>query len=117
MPWIAWLDDSETLTYLHATISTRRYHVAVPEHPFHLDALLTDCPLTGGLATMLGDAHLRVVSVSGFPTSTWPGLLDDLNRLGFAYRWSTRFPSLANYDAEKELGRPRSHGFAGTSVG
>src|SRR3546814_14854194 len=80
MPEIAGLDDSETLTYLHATISTRRYHVAVPEHPFHLDALLTDCPLTGGLAPMLGDAHLRVVSVRGFPTSNWPGLLDDLNR-------------------------------------
>src|SRR3546814_2411348 len=86
-----WSSDVCSSDLLHATISTRRYHVAVPEHPFHLDALLTDCPLTGGLAPMLGDAHLRVVSVRGFPTSTWPGLLDDLNRLGFAYRWSTRF--------------------------
>jgi len=75
MPEIAWLDDGETLTYLHATISTRRYRVGVPEVPFHLDALLADCPLVGGLAPMLGDAHLRVVSVRGFPTSTWPGLL------------------------------------------
>ncbi|HEY9544876.1 MAG TPA: conjugal transfer protein TrbE [Solimonas sp.] len=112
MPEIAWLDDSETLTYLHATISTRRYHVAVPEHPFHLDALLTDCPLTGGLAPMLGDAHLRVVSVRGFPTSTWPGLLDDLNRLGFAYRWSTRFLCMDKSEAEKELGRLRRQWFA-----
>ncbi|KAG1385068.1 hypothetical protein G6F60_014980 [Rhizopus arrhizus] len=31
---------------------------------------------------MLGEQHLRVVSVRGFPTSTWPGILDDLNRLG-----------------------------------
>ncbi|WP_162870580.1 hypothetical protein, partial [Klebsiella aerogenes] len=43
MPEIAWLDDSQTLTYLHATISTRRYSLAVPEVPFHIDALLTDC--------------------------------------------------------------------------
>src|SRR3546814_12445039 len=77
-----WSSDVCSSDLLHATISTRRYHVAVPEHPFHLDALLTDCPLTGGLAPMLGDAHLRVVSVRRFPTSTWPGLLDDLNRLG-----------------------------------
>ena len=50
----------------------------------HLDALLADEPLTGGLAPVLGDQHLRVVTVRGFPTSTWPGLLDELNRLGFA---------------------------------
>ena len=101
MPEIAWLDDSQTLTYLHATVSTRRYRVGVPEVPFHIDALLTDSALVGGLAPMLGDQHLRVVSVRGFPTSTWPGILDDLNRLGFAYRWSTRFLCLDKAEAEK----------------
>ena len=103
MPEIAWLDDSQTLTYLHATVSTRRYRVDVPEVPFHLDALLADAPLIGGLAPMLGDQHLRVATVRGFPTSTWPGMLDDLNRLGFAYRWSTRFLCLDKADAEKNL--------------
>lgn len=66
MPEIDWLDDAQTLTYLHATISTRRYRVGVPEVPFHIDALLTDSALVGGLAPMLGDQHLRVVSVRGF---------------------------------------------------
>ncbi len=112
MPEIAWLDDAQTLTYLHATVSTRRYRVGVPEVPFHLDALLADSALVGGLAPMLGDQHLRVVSVRGFPTSTWPGLLDDLNRLGFAYRWSTRFLCLDKAEAEKELGRLRRQWFA-----
>lgn len=112
MPEIAWLDDGQTLTYLHATISTRRYRVAVPEVPFHLDALLADAPLIGGLAPMLGDAHLRVATVRGFPTSTWPGILDDLNRLGFAYRWSTRFLCLDKAEAEKELRRLRRQWFA-----
>ncbi|WP_186193230.1 conjugal transfer protein TrbE [Burkholderia gladioli] len=112
MPEIAWLDDSETLTYLHATISTRRYRIGVPEVPFHLDVLLADSALIGGLAPMLGDQHLRVVTVRGFPTSTWPGLLDDLNRLGFAYRWSTRFLCLDKAEAEKELTRLRRQWFA-----
>src|SRR3546814_2806208 len=61
---------------------------------------------------MLGDQHLRVVSVRGFPTSTWPGILDDLNRLGFAYRWSTRFLCLDKAEAEKELSRLRRQWFA-----
>ena len=112
MPEIVWLDDSQTLTYLHATISTRRYRVGVPEHPFHIDALLADSALVGGLAPMLGDQHLRVASVRGFPTSTWPGLLDDLNRLGFAYRWSTRFLCMDKAESEKELGRLRRQWFA-----
>ena len=112
MPAIAWLDDGQTLTYLHATISTHRYEIGVPEVPFHLDALLTDCSLVGGLAPILGDHHLRVVSVRGFPTSTWPGILDDLNRLGFAYRWSTRFLCMDKAEAEKALGRLRRQWFA-----
>ncbi|ELI8047813.1 TPA: conjugal transfer protein TrbE [Yersinia enterocolitica] len=112
MPEIAWLDDSQTLTYLHATVSTRRYRVGVPDVPFHIDALLADSALVGGLAPMLGDQHLRVVSVRGFPTATWPGILDDLNRLGFGYRWSTRFLCLDKAEAEKELGRLRRQWFA-----
>ncbi|MCY1266170.1 Type IV secretion system protein virB4 [compost metagenome] len=112
MPELAWLDDSQTLTYLHATVSTHRQRVEVPEVPFHLDTLLADCPLATGLAPQLGEQHLRVLSVRGFPTSTWPGLLDDLNRLGIPYRWSTRFICLDKDEAEKELVRLRRQWFA-----
>ena len=83
LPAFAWLGDIETLTYLHSTVSTQRQTVAVPETPFHLDALLADEGLTGGLAPILGAAHLRTLTVRGFPASTWPGLLDEMNRLGF----------------------------------
>jgi type IV secretory pathway VirB4 component len=112
MPEIDWLDDGGTLSYLHGTVSTRRYRVGVPEVPFHLDVLLADVPLHGGLAPMLGDEHLRVITLRGFPTSTWPGILDDLNRLGFAYRWSTRFLCLDKDEAERELVRLRRQWFA-----
>ena len=54
MPECAWLDDEETLTYLHSTVSTKRHRVRVPEIPMYLDALLADQPLTGGLEPMLG---------------------------------------------------------------
>jgi len=112
MPEVGWLHDDQTLAYLHACVSTRRHQVAVPEVPMHLDALLADESLTGGLAPMLGAQHLRVLTVRGFPTSTWPGILDDLNRLGFAYRWSTRFLCLDKAEAEKELVRLRRQWFA-----
>src|SRR5438067_4877925 len=38
MTEIEWLDDVETLSYLHATVSSRRHVVNVPDAPFHLDA-------------------------------------------------------------------------------
>ena len=112
MPEIAWLSDAEVLTYLHSTVSNQNHPVEVPEVAFHLDALLSDQPLTAGLAPLLGDQHIRVVTVRGFPTSTWPGLLDDLNRLAFPYRWVTRFLLLDKADAERELVRLRRQWFA-----
>src|SRR5258706_7591489 len=90
MPELKWLDDEETLTYLHSTVSTRRQRVRVPEIPMYLDAVLADEPLIGGLEPILGPSHLRILTVVGFPTATTPGILDELHRLAFPYRWLTR---------------------------
>lgn len=112
MPEVAWLSDAETLTYLHSTISTRRQRVRVPEVPMHLDAILVDEPLSGGLAPRLGSAHLRTLTIMGFPSATWPGILDELNRLAFPYRWSTRAITLDKTDATRLLTRIRRQWFA-----
>jgi type IV secretion/conjugal transfer VirB4 family ATPase len=112
MPESRWLDDAETLTYLHSCISTRRQRVGVPEVPMYLDALLADQPLVGGLEPKLGDTHLRVLTIVGFPAATTPGILDELNRLAFAYRWSTRAIMLDKTDATRLLTRIRRQWFA-----
>ena len=112
MPELRWLDDEETLTYLHSTVSTRRQRVRVPEIPVYLDAVLADQPLTGGLEPMLGNSHLRVLTVVGFPTVTTPGILDELNRLAFPYRWSTRAIMLDKTDATRLLTKIRRQWFA-----
>ncbi|MFG1244996.1 conjugal transfer protein TrbE [Xanthobacter sp. V7C-4] len=112
MPECRWLDDAETLTYLHGCVSTKRQRVRVPETPMYLDALLADQPLTGGLEPMLGSEHLRVLTIVGFPTATTPGILDDLNRLAFPYRWSTRAILLDKTDATRLLTRIRRQWFA-----
>jgi len=112
MPECRWLDDAETLTYLHSCVSTNRHRVRVPETPIYLDALLADQSLTGGLEPRLGDQHLRILTVVGFPTATTPGLLDDLNRLAFPYRWSTRAILLDKTDATRLLTKIRRQWFA-----
>lgn len=112
MPEAEWLDDGDTLTYLHSCISTRKQRVRVPETPMYLDAILVDEDLTGGLQPRLGASHLRTLTVMGFPSQTWPGLLDDLNRLAFPYRWATRAICLDKTDATKLLGKIRRQWFA-----
>jgi type IV secretion/conjugal transfer VirB4 family ATPase len=112
LPEIRPLDDEETLTYLHACVSTKRHRVRRPDIPAYLDAILADEPLTGGLAPAIGRSHLSTVTVLGFPTATFPGILDDLNRLGFSYRWVTRFLPLDRATATNVLTRYRRQWFA-----
>lgn len=112
MPLAAWLNDAETLSFLHGAVTTDRQGVRVPETPMQLDALLATQPLDGGLEPRLGGAHLRVLTIVGFPSATWPGLLDDLNRLAFPYRWTTRAICLDKTAATALLGRIRRQWFA-----
>ncbi|MDB5670520.1 MAG: type secretion system protein TrbE, partial [Alphaproteobacteria bacterium] len=67
LPEIRPLGDGETLSFLHRSVSTRRHEVAMPELPVYLDAILADTPLSGGLEPMLGEAHLRTLTLLGFP--------------------------------------------------
>jgi type IV secretion system protein VirB4 len=112
LPEVRPLTDAETLTYLHATISTRPHVVAMPDIPTHLDAVLCDTTLTGGVEPKLGDRHLRVLTVLGFPNTTSPGFLDALNDLGFSYRWVTRWIPLGKEEATKHLTRLRRQWFS-----
>jgi type IV secretion system protein VirB4 len=112
MPSVGWLDDAATLSFLHGSISTVRQRVAVPQTPMQLDALLATQPLVGGLEPRLGGAHLRVLTLTGFPAATVPGLLDELNRLGVAYRWTTRAICLDKTDAASLLAKIRRQWFA-----
>lgn len=103
MPEVRPLDDGETLTFLHGTISDRRHAVAAPETPMYLDAVLAYTPMVGGLEPRLGDLHVRTLTILGFPSLSRPGILDALNHQDFGYRWVTRFIALDKTLATKTL--------------
>ncbi|PZU44147.1 MAG: conjugal transfer protein TrbE [Sphingomonas sp.] len=111
LPEVRALDDVETLTHLHRTVSTRDHTVNVPETPMYLDGLLADTPLSGGLEPRLGERHLRTLTVLGFPATSRPGMLDALNAADFAYRWVNRFIALDRTDATRMLTRIRRQWF------
>jgi type IV secretion system protein TrbE len=112
LPESRFLDDEETLTHLHATVSTKDHRVVVPAIPAYLDALLTDTPFTGGMKPILGNCHLRTITVLGMPPATTPGLLDELNDLALSYSWVTRWIALDRPEAQRLLTRKRRQWFA-----
>jgi len=81
------LDDDQTLSYLHSTISTNRHPVKAPDVPMYLDALLPDQAFTSGDIPMLGENFIPTCSISGYPSRSFPGILDALNHLKIEYRW------------------------------
>jgi type IV secretion system protein TrbE len=111
MPEVRALSSAETVTFLHAAISTKRHPVAVPDIPLYLDGILADTPLTGGLEPKLGDHHLRTLTILGFPNLSRPGILDSLNHQDFAYRWVTRFIALDKTQAITTLTKLRRQWF------
>jgi len=112
LPEARFLDDVETLTHLHRTISAKDHGVAVPAIPAYLDALLVDTAFTGGMIPKLGDRHLRTLTVLGLPPVTTPGLLDELNDLALSYSWVTRWIALDRPEAQRLLTRKRRQWFA-----
>ena len=85
-----WLDDGETLEFLHNTVSTNRHKVKPSMGHARVDHEIADCPVIGGTHPKLGDCHLRTITITNIP-ETAPAILDRLNELGFEYRWSCRW--------------------------
>ena len=112
MPEVRELGDDETLTYLHGCVSTKRHEVRAPDTPAYLDAFLCDDDFQGGLLPRLGGQFMRTISIRAYPTASSPGLLDRLNELGVAYRWSCRFMPLDKEDARKAISAVRKRWFA-----
>jgi len=111
-PLAAWLDDDATLTYLHSTVSPKRHAVKTPDIPAYIDAVIGGADLVGGLVPRLGEHSIHILSIRGFPNETTPGLLDELNTLGFSYRWMTRYLPLGKAEATKTITKLRRQWFA-----
>lgn len=100
---ISTMNMSETLSYLHSTVSSSYRKINVPDKPLLLDHYLYDEPLYGGLEPKLGKKHFRIVSPLTFPNNTLFGMFKDLNSLDFTYRWVTRYCFMSKQDCLSEL--------------
>jgi type IV secretion system protein VirB4 len=83
--------EDELLQYMDFCVSGVLRPVRLPNIPMYLDALIGAHPFYGGIAPRVGDLHIAVVAIDGFPHDSAPGILHDIDALGYEYRWATRF--------------------------
>ncbi len=101
----------ELLAHLNYCITGLQHPLEVPAVPMYLDAFLGGKDFFGGLTPRIGDKHIRCIAFTGFPGSSFPGILDGLNRIPMSYRWSNRFIFLDDGLAEKQLDKYRKKWF------
>jgi type IV secretion/conjugal transfer VirB4 family ATPase len=101
------LTSRQLLTHLHACLTGLGHPVEPPPHGAYLDALLADRTLAGGWAPRIGDLHLRLIALHGFPHASFPGVLDFLGGLGLAFRASHRIVALSQSTGARHIARLR----------
>ena len=95
------LDDSETVTYIKASMSTRWRPLRAPKEPVFFDQFITDEDLETGSCVKLGGFYCPMVTVRDFPAETYPAIFDLLNKAEVEYRWVTRFIGMDKASSSK----------------
>jgi len=100
-------ESDELVNYLHFALTGESIALRIPDCPMYLDAWLGFPELWPGDTPKLGDKFISCVAIDGFPGSSYPGILDMLDGLPLAYRWSSRFIFLEQHEAISALNRFR----------
>ena len=102
------LKNEELLTYLYSTVNEDRQRIRNPPKGYLLDSILSNTPVTGGMEPMLGDYHLRTISINVFPDKVTPRVFKELERLNFEFRFITRYIMLSREESKNVLEKYRT---------
>lgn len=101
--------QSPLLAHLAACVALQpRSHFTMSTVPMYLDTVLGQHDFVTGFEPRIDDKTAICIAVTGFPGSSFPGILDFLSRLPVEYRWSNRFIFMPAREADKTLGKYRS---------
>ena len=96
----------ELMQFIRFCITGENHPIRLPEIPMYLDWLAT-AELQHGITPLIENKVLGVVAIDGLPAESWPGILDNLDRMPISYRWSSRFIFLNAEEARTNLERIR----------
>jgi type IV secretion system protein VirB4 len=95
------------LRYVRRCVSGNDHNFALPHIPVFLNETLACEDFRGGVEPRIGRKHIRVLAIDGFPRTSSPGLLRELDSLPVEYRWNTRALMLDPREAEAILDKTR----------
>jgi type IV secretion/conjugal transfer VirB4 family ATPase len=95
------------LRYLRRCIVGGDHPFSLPDIPVYLNEILASDDLCGGVEPLIGRKHVRVIALDGFPKTSFPGILGELDSLAMEYRWSTRAILLDPEEAKGLLDKTR----------
>ena len=95
--------EDDFLRYLHFCVTGLNHPVLLPNTPVYLDALIGGQELWAGVIPKVGRNFIQVVSIEGFPTESYPGILSQLAELPVEYRWNSRFIFMEQHEAVAHL--------------
>jgi len=78
------------LRYFRRCITGDDYPFAAPEIPAYLNEILAADDFCAGVEPLIGRKHIRVIALDGFPRTSFPGILGEIDSLAMEYRWNTR---------------------------
>ena len=95
------------VNYLHFSLTGEEVALNIPPGGAYLDAVIGGRELWPGDTPRLGNSldgrFICCVAIEGFPSESFPGMLEILNHLPIAFRWSTRMIYLDQHEALAEL--------------
>lgn len=97
----------DLLAYLQFCITGVKQPFQLPPCAMYLDSLLAGQEFWTGVVPRIGDKFIQVVAITGFPSSSSPGILADLAQLPCEYRWSTRFIFTDPHEADSHFEKLR----------
>jgi type IV secretion system protein TrbE len=99
------------VNYLHFALTGEEVALNIPPAGAYLDAVIGGRELWSGDTPRIGSAldgrFICCVAIEGFPAESYPGILEMLNHLPIAFRWSTRMIYLDQHEALIELNKFR----------
>lgn len=101
-----WVED-RLISYLHYAVTGISQRIRLPEVPMYIDTIIGSQDFWGGVIPRIGKKHIQIINIEGFPAESFPGILDNLNRLPITYRFSTRFIFLDPEEAKGILNKLR----------
>ena len=103
---IVQMNSQELLSYLSWCITGEFISLSIPlNYGVFLKHYLASADLVGGDSPKIGDKHIRAITIMGFPSESYAGILDKLNHMNFEYRFNTRFIMIDQYEGSKIINR------------